>query len=212
MLSHPHRPSGKGKRRAILDHYEPRIAHDRQSFDILDWSDEASQLARFHVLLSCVDLADKSLLDVGCGLGDLWGFLKAHGVPVRYVGVDLSVKMLQAAARRQPDAHFVAADVFDAPPFPPASFDVVFSSGLLNLDVGNNREFVPVAARRFVELAREWAVFNLLHARTPVHHRGYVYYEPDQVARSLAWLPCDIHVVDDYLPNDFTLVCRKRRQ
>ena len=212
MPRDPQSPAGKGKKRAILEHYEPRIARDRESFDILDWSDEASQLARFHVLFSRVALAGKSLLDVGFGLGDLWGFLKAHDVPVRYVGVDLSAKMAQAAAHRQPDAHFLAADVFDAPPFPPAAFDVVFSSGLLNLDVGNNREFVPVAARRFVELAREWAVFNLLHARAPVHHEGYVYYEPDEVARSLAELPCDIQVVDDYLPNDFTVFCRKRPQ
>ena len=197
------------RRKAIHRHYEPRIAPGRENFDVLDWGDAESQQRRFQVLVDHVPLAGKTLLDVGCGLGDLWGYLKQLSVPVQYTGVDLIERMIAAAREQHADAEFICADLFadDAPEIGP--FDVAFCSGAMNLDLGNNLEFLPRAMRRMLDLASETVVVNLLHVRTPDKYDHCAYYDPADMLTGLADLPCEARIVDDYLPNDFTVICRK---
>ena len=194
---------------AIRAHYEPRIATKRENFDVLDWASAHSQRIRFQVLCRNVRLDGKSLLDVGCGLGDLLTFLQRRGIGVAYTGVDLLEKMVAAASRRHPDNAFVCADVFAEDRFAPGSFDVVFVSGMFNLDLGNQAEFLTRALPRLLEIAREHLVFNLLHRRAEFRDDRYAYADPGEVMRILEPLPCEARVVDDYLPNDFTVICRK---
>jgi SAM-dependent methyltransferase len=199
------------KRKRIRDHYEPRIHPLRESFDILDWSNAASQIARFEALADNVDLAGKSLLDVGCGLGDLWKFLASRHVPVTYTGVDLLENMVLEAGRRCPGVRFVAGDVFAENVFGSERFDVVFCSGAFNLNLGNNREFLALAVPRVMELSRESVVFNLLHkrARRARSRPLYYYSDPQEVLEMLKPLGWKVRIVDDYLPNDFTTICEK---
>ncbi|MCJ7544583.1 MAG: class I SAM-dependent methyltransferase [Phycisphaerae bacterium] len=197
------------KKKIIRAHYEPRIEPGRASHDVLDWSDARAQQARFEVLLHHVDLVGKSLLDVGCGLGDLWAFLQAKGVRADYTGVDLLEKMALAARQKHPGGRFLCADVFDAQSLPGRRFDVVFCSGAFNLNLGNNREFLPRAAGRLLELTNEAVVFNLLHHRTATRYDHCFYYDPAEVRAALEPLGWNVQIVEDYLPNDFTVICRK---
>lgn len=197
------------KKKAIERHYAPRITPGRENYDVLDWASAASQEARFRVLVENVPLAGKSLLDVGAGLGDLWGFLKRRGLAVDYTGVDLLETMVQAARHRHPDARFLCADLFADSPFDPDSFDIVFCSGMFNLDVGNNLAFMPVALASFFRLARDYVVVNMLHKRARGGEGAYFYYDPTEIIEMLQPYRCEVRLLDDYLPNDFTVVCRK---
>ena len=126
------------KKKDIGRHYEPRLRALRESYEILDWASPVTQEARFAVLADNVDLPGKSLLDVGCGLGDLWAYLRRRRVEVEYLGVDILEKMVAAARQRHPEARFEQADIFGADTYEPAAFDVVFCSGAFNLNLGNN--------------------------------------------------------------------------
>jgi len=201
-------------RKKIRTHYEHRISPHRESYDILDWSDAASQQARFEVLAKHVELRGKRLLDVGCGLGDLLTFLRSREMDVDYTGVDLLEKMTTEAGRRNPGGRFICADVFDPAadqPFEPESFDVVFCSGAFNLNLGNNIQFIPLAARRMLGLSGCCVVFNLLHKRQAAEEERYFHWDPAEVLKLLQPLDCDCQIIDDYLPNDFTVLCRKAR-
>ena len=197
------------KERRIRAHYEHRITADRQNYDVLDWASAESQATRFVVLAENVDLAGKSLLDVGCGLGDLLAFCTRLGIEVDYTGVDLLAKMVRAAQGRHPDGRFVQGDIFESDPFDGRQFDVVFCSGALNLNLGNNREFLPVAVSRMLSLCRGHVVVNLLRRMPGFHDRTYFCHDPDDVRELLRPLPCDIRILQDYLPNDFTVFCQK---
>lgn len=76
------------------------------------------------------DLRGKLVLDVGCGMGRFAEVATRWGA--RVIGVDLSAAA-QVAARNLADREFVAlqADVF-ALPFAPASFDLIYSIGVLH--------------------------------------------------------------------------------
>lgn len=198
------------RKRKIQEHYEWRISPHRENYEILDWASPASQQARFKVLADKVDLSNKSILDVGCGLGDLWAYFKARKIDVRYTGVDILEKMVQAARDRHPDATFVHADLFVSNPFGPDSFDVVFSSGIFNLTLDNNLQFLTFAAGEMLKIARSQLVFNLLHIRGRTGDKTYFHYDPPQVRSLLADLDCTLEIVDGYLPNDFTVICTKQ--
>lgn len=200
------------RKQTIRAYYERRIRPWRPDHLILDWASSETQRKRFDVLIDRVDLAGRGLLDVGCGLGNLWGYLKERRIPARYTGVDILAKMVRAARRRYPDAQFVCADIFGDDAFEPDSFDVVYCSGAMNLDLGNNLGFIARAAQRFLHIARHQAVFNLLHRRASDGPPGpYFYTDPVEVQPLLRGLPCEADFVDDYLPNDFTVVCTKLR-
>ncbi|HUT00979.1 MAG TPA: class I SAM-dependent methyltransferase [Phycisphaerae bacterium] len=194
---------------AIRAHYEHRISPEREHFDVLDWASAASQGRRFEVLAEHVPLTGKSLLDVGCGLGDLAAFLDERGIEADYTGVDVLEKMVLACRERFGRRRFVRADLFAGEDVAPGAFDVVFCSGVFNLNLGNNLAFLGGAIRRLLDLAGEHAVFNLLHARSPNKEEGYFFYDPDEV---LALIPpgvCEPRILDGYLINDFTVLCRK---
>jgi len=115
------------------------------------------------------------------------------------------------ARRQQPEARFECADFIGQDLIDGRRFDVVFSSGVFNLDLGNNREFLPRALGRLFELSRDLVVFNLLHCRAEDKSPGYFYYDPAEVLSVLRQFPCRARLIDDYLRNDFTVICRLTR-
>lgn len=199
-----------GHEQMIRRHYEHRISPQRPSHEVLDWASAESQRARFDIFVRHVPLEGKTLLDVGCGLGDLQAYLEEHEIAARYTGVDILGKMVQAASHRNPRAAFVQADIFHDSPFDNNSFDVVFCSGAFNLNLGNNQQFLPTAVARLLALAGEHCVFNLLHHRAANPDRTYFYYDPQAIRVLMDQLNCPCEIIDDYLHNDFTVIGHKK--
>lgn len=67
----------------------------------------------------------EDLLDAGCGPGPMIAILQEKMPGKRYVGIDLTPAMIDAAnSKNLPDAEFVVGDCENLP-FPPDSFDVI---------------------------------------------------------------------------------------
>jgi ubiquinone/menaquinone biosynthesis C-methylase UbiE len=69
------------------------------------------------------------VLDLGCGTGEF--VAKFTGSGATLAGLDLSVRSIDLARQRHPGIEFSVGDA-EATPYPDASFDVVFLSGLLH--------------------------------------------------------------------------------
>lgn len=52
-----------------------------------------------------------SILDIGCGNAQLYGYFKEHGLVCTYTGVDFSVPLLTAARRTYPEITLFANDI-----------------------------------------------------------------------------------------------------
>jgi len=202
----------------IHDHYVPRLGPDRPHHDILDWFAPQTQQARFQVLVDRIALEGRSLLDVGCGLGDLAAYLAARGVRADYTGVDVIEEFLARARGANPGRRFECLDIFAQTPAETLAalgrdrrFDVVFSSGALNLNLGNHEQFLPHALATLAGLAGEFTVVNFLHARYPLDDPvTYVSHHPEPILAILRPLCESVDLVDDYLDNDFTVIGRMR--
>lgn len=87
---------------------------------IFDWYFEGPEAVRWKGL---------RVLDAGCGMGRWLHFAVERGADV--VGMDVSPAIDVAAGREGEGADFVQADL-RWPPFPPESFDLVYSLGVLH--------------------------------------------------------------------------------
>lgn len=205
----------------IKSYYEPRFhgysPDGKGDHEIVGWESREAQDMRFEVLYKNVPLKGKKILDVGCGVGSLLSFLNERDPELsaggmEYTGIDILESMILEARKRNPKGNFLVGDVFSAVLFKKGSYDIVFSSGLFNLNQGNNYEFFRGAFRSLCELANDAVVLNLLHTRSPDKEDRYFYYHPDEVREIVSGL-CDeekkISVIEEYLPNDFTLIARK---
>lgn len=197
----------------IKTYYENNIAKDLPEYGILGWESEEAQQLRFDVLLDNTELEGKRLLDVGCGTGNLLEYINSKGINVKYTGVDILDEMVIKAKSKQLDADFRYVDIFKENVFKPASFDVVYTSGIFNLNLGNNKEFLANALELFFSLSCGTVVFNLLHYASPDREDKYFYFHPDEVKQILSGfsgLLAKTKFVEAYLKNDFTVACYKK--
>lgn len=86
----------------------------------------------------------RRVLDLGCGAGNSVDAFRGHDASIDWVGVDIADSQ-EARARRRDDATFVTYDGIRVP-FPDGSFDLVYSSQVL--------EHVPDPQAHLREIAR----------------------------------------------------------
>lgn len=200
------------KQEIIKTYYESNMAKGLPEYSILGWESEEAQKLRFDILLSSVNLEGKSLLDVGCGTGNLLEYINSRGINVSYTGVDILDKMIEKAMDKRLNAQFRHVDIFKNNPFSDGAFNVIYASGIFNLNLGNNKAFLKSALELFLRLSSEAVVFNLLHCASPDREDKYYYFHPEEVGEILAGYSNMIkkaEFVEAYLKNDFTVVCRK---
>lgn len=113
-------------------HYERNLAFYGPSLEALGWHSRTSQCVRFEALSSIGDLNGCSVLDVGCGFGDFFGYLQEKGVkPRRYLGVDLVGGMIKEARKFYPKGTFEVHDILS---YDIGHFDHVLASGIFGLE------------------------------------------------------------------------------
>ena len=216
-------------RQQIHNHYAPRVNSNEPGWKILDWASEDAQRKRFEALIRFLERSTgisacghhdqptgrnacapfENFLDVGCGTADLLPFLQRHFPLVRYTGVDLLPEIVAEAKRRHPGAEVAAANVFEDKIFAPRSFDVVFCSGVFNLELGNNEAFLARALPVLWELANHALVVNLLHERAANKFSTCHYFSPRGVMALCEKLTPNTTLDESYLENDFTVALRR---
>src|SRR4051812_21370294 len=65
----------------------------------VDWRDRESQEVRFDALLKIADVAGASLIELGCGYGALYGYIRQTGLGLTYAGYDIAQEMVDAAGK-----------------------------------------------------------------------------------------------------------------
>ena len=163
-----------------------------------------TQIARFRVLREYLpeDLTRLSLVDVGCGFGDLYHYLEQQGgAPGRYIGLDLHEHMVEVA-RRRTGCDILQGDVLHDP-LPTADWYV--SSGALNtLTKDETRLFIE----RCWAAASRGFVFNLLRGQD--WSEIFNYRQPHEVESWAAELGAQVTIADGYLHEDFTVALTRR--
>jgi cyclopropane fatty-acyl-phospholipid synthase-like methyltransferase len=195
------------QRNEMAEFYDSMCAVYVQSWQAAHWNSREAQQRNFDLLVKMAPIGpDHSILDVGCGQGDMLGFLRASGLSARYVGMDVSERMI-ALAQRFPNEHFLCADFLDESVA--EEFDWVLAVGTFNHRIaGEDQEiYLQRALAKMYRLARRGAGALLLCGYDP-HRRAdsYLYgYDPAAVLRMCLELTPAVAVDHAASPSSFAV-------
>ena len=193
--------------RHTIAHFQNLV--DRFGVDSLasGWRDSRSQTARFAVLVSGGLDPGASLLDIGCGQGDLFAWLRENGYCIDYRGVDLTPEMVAIARARFPEARFEAADLFDLDDSHRAHH--VVASGIFFLRQAAPFDYLQVAVTHLYRFAEVSLAFNCLSTHAEHQDEGEYREDPATVLRFCLTLTPFATLRHDYHRGDFTVILRR---
>ena len=177
--------------------YQQLYREHRDSHKALHWSSRESQEKRFEVLSRIGNLQGKSILDIGCGMGDFFTYLRAQGIRAEMTGYDIVEEFLHIARRRHPIARFKPVNLSRSSAY--EVFDYVFSSGLYAF---GNKHFFEAMVRKAFRSCRVAYGFNIYHSQHDTNFLQLTSKEIEKVLKSL--YPSRIDVIEDYLEGDTT--------
>ncbi|MFC1626019.1 class I SAM-dependent methyltransferase [Patescibacteria group bacterium] len=125
----------------------------------LKWRSLKAAQQRYKEIISLVDFEGKSVLDVGCGFGDITKFITVRTSNFSYLGVDRMDEFIKVARKKHPRYRFVVTDYFKKPLS--EKFDVVIANGCLNSNLDDNLKFRKRAIKTLFEHTKEFLIFNM---------------------------------------------------
>ena len=198
----------------VARYYTEKLATHGETAQGVDWNGTEGQFARFAQLCKLLPAAGHfSLNDLGCGYGALLDHILENHPSFRYIGLDISDEMLDAARKRHA-AHPQATFEKNSVPLEIADFTI--ASGIFNVMLGASRE--------------DWESYfhNTLDAMDSHSRLGFSfncltsYSDPDRKRDDLYYAdPCKVfdlckprysrHVslLHDYGLYEFTILVRK---
>jgi SAM-dependent methyltransferase len=133
--------------------------HGPNSPRALGWSSPLMHNAHHHVLTSQVK-PGYSVIDFGCGLGDLYQYLQRAKLPVHYEGIDQVPEMVATASQKNPGGHFAVRNSLEG--FNARSRDYVVACGVFTFRLVGHEIFLRKTLADFALVARRGFAFDLL--------------------------------------------------
>lgn len=191
---------------AVIHYHRKRIdEYAPGTVEALGYRGPESQNRRFEALAGVGDLNDVSVLDVGCGHGDLKGFLDGRFRGFSYIGIDMVPEFIAQARNhygQRPSCYFCLADLAESE-LPKA--DYVFASGVLGYrSAAPDYRFSMI--KKMYEAANRALAFNMLDAAVFPDHPLLVGHDPEAVLAYCKTLASDARLVRGYLEDDFTVL------
>ena len=175
------------------------------------WGSEQSLTSRFDVFINHFPLNGVSVIDIGCGFGDFWGYANSKGIVfARYLGLDIHQRMIEGAKRNHPKAEFKLLNVLEQdPPFRP---DYIVASGITTAKLENYEGYIELIFRRFNEFCTKGFAINFLSTQSQKPDTISQYFDPawtlTLLQKTVGWR-CNL--IHDYKPNYFTILSFKEQ-
>jgi len=191
----------------IANYYERLIRQYGHDPRACDYGRPESQNVKFRVLSEVMPLANRSLLDVGCGFADFATYLQQRFSGVKYSGIDLCASMVTEARRYHPNLDLRSANVLDAS-FD-RSFDVVTANGIYYLLGEQAWPMMQMMIGRMFGLATSALAFNCLSDWASDQEPNEFYANPVEVLKCCRELTPWLVLRHDYHHRDFTVYMYK---
>lgn len=171
--------------------------------EALGWQSEHSQTARFAMLAGIGDMNGRSVLDIGCGHGDLSAYLRKRYTLLNYRGIDLLETFVAIAANNYvqiPATSFYLGDCYKADL---VKADYVLASGSLSYHTAEADQIYKIITKLFNTCVIAFG-FNLL---SKIDTQGGILmtYEPESILQYCLTLTEKVILHNNYLEGDYTI-------
>lgn len=181
------------------------------SWEACCYLDEFMQDLYYHSIFKNINKNFSTILDVGCGQGDLLSFLKRNTCKAKYTGIDVSSKMVSICKTKYPDSEFNQTSYLD---FESQNFDVILSVGTFNLRVSDKEEeqieYLLSNIKKMYNQCNKVCSFTLMskHGNRDVEKELFC-YEPSKIMDYCLSLTSSVLIDHSSIPIDFIVTLYK---
>lgn len=179
----------------LLEAYYRRVfARHGPGFKGADWPKEDDALLRYGLHRRAMEgRRVSSVLDVGCGTGYFFEFLRKNRIAgeraPRYLGVDCAPEMIAAARKKYPDAEFRVGALQDGLGGV-AARDFAVANGVFTVKAAASKKAMWAFIRRGLDVmwkkSKIGMSFNLMTTLVDYRYDRLMYIDPAEVVSNLA--------------------------
>jgi ubiquinone/menaquinone biosynthesis C-methylase UbiE len=158
-----------------------------------------------------VELANQTIIDIGCGFGDFYGFLCESGsIPLQYTGIDISDEVLKVAEKNHHNISGVAFHNRQLMLPTDQIYDFVVASGSLNYKLARDmEEYLEEFVRIYEPCVRKGLLINLLSTKVDYMQEIHAHYSPDYIEVIFRKYFQNVRVIEGYGLYEFTIQALK---
>jgi SAM-dependent methyltransferase len=178
----------------------------------LGWGEKGRAKLRYEILTSCWDFNNTSILDFGCGFGDMYQYIFEKGIrDFKYTGIDINQMFIDIAIEKYgKNAEFLVKNLLEDEI--KDKFDFVLSSGVFNFKLENNIKFIEDSFEKFNELSIKGFAVNFLSNKVEYQY-DYTYHANPSTILDIAYkYSKNVILRNDYMPYEFTIFVNKYSQ
>lgn len=158
----------------IVKHYEDCFSAHGDNCKGVDWPNRPDALKRYKIMLDVIRFDDNAdanarygILDLGCGLGHMYEYMKSTGFPYDYSGADISEVFVNECRIKFPEVSFVRLDILkDDISLLGRKPDYIIMNGLFtekcNLSYEDMKEYFEAFIKKAYELCKKGIAFNVM--------------------------------------------------
>ncbi len=163
---------------SLRDHYRGLFV-EHGDHPLATQMSREGQVYRYRKLFEIADLDGASVLDIGCGLGEMYPALRERYPTARYEGIDLVPEMVAQAARKHPGVRFRAVDLLSTTI--PERYDYVLLSGVFNNAMAEATGYLERLVDQSWSLTTKGLGFNFLPIHVNFSQPTMAYHDPARV-------------------------------
>lgn len=187
---------------AVKSYWDSRAESCVSDCDKVD-SSKRSQLMRFEAFIQMNALYGKTILDVGCGAGDLWRHLQARDIECKYTGFDISSSMVRRCQERFPEAVFESGDFNEWSRG--KQFDYSLAIAIHNIKAEGGLDILKQTTLRQFEISKIAAHVSILTDRYSGFDPQIQAWRAEDILGMALEITPYVVLRHDYLPHDFSV-------
>jgi len=174
----------------VTRYYERLLRQHGHTPQALAERADDKDLEFYQYLFRGIELPEQqSVLDIGCGMGDLIDFLQLRQVPITsYLGIDLVGPFIEQCRHEYlPPCEFRKANFISRSFAPTKRFNLVVNMGVLVSRVVNYEAYVEHCITKMIALSSKYVLFNMITSVDTslgnyrnAHRPGQITYLPKQ--------------------------------
>lgn len=190
---------------SVKKFYGERYAKIGNNIRSIGWGSKKYQFLRFKILTRNVNLNKKTILDFGCGFGDLYIFLKKKFKYFTYSGYDINNCFVLNNKKKFPKINFFSEIKLIK------KFDFIICSGVFSLRTKYTQFYFIKLINFLFKKTRKGLMINFLSKKTKTKLKKNYYYSTKEILNIVkSFKDCKINIYENYSLDEFTLHLLKK--
>ncbi len=189
--------------------YDKRLREFGISPKTLGWL-KGKQGIRFSVLTEIGKIHGSKIFDVGCGFGDLYGFLSRKKYHFSYLGLELNQNLIKIAKKKYPKIKVKNFDIESDKIL--GKCDWAILSGVFNFKRKENYRFIEKNLKKIFQSCRKGVAVDFVNSYVEYKVKDSFYASPAKIFEIGKRITPRVILRNDYMPFEFCIYLYKNNK